>query len=80
MQRSRGDDDDDIFAHLRLDGDILVGSGDGNMDVERFERAGCWRGVDHPRRAEAVDDHPEAGGPESLLKRHLHVPPSASAA
>jgi len=40
MKRSRGDDDHDIFAHLRLDGDILVGSGDGNSDVERLGRAG----------------------------------------
>jgi RNA polymerase sigma-70 factor (ECF subfamily) len=39
MKRSRGDDDDDIFAHLRPGGDILVGSGDANMDVGRFGSA-----------------------------------------
>src|SRR5260221_10184445 len=28
--------------------------------------------IDHPRRAELIDQRAEAGGPESLLEGHLH--------
>jgi hypothetical protein len=38
------------------------------------EGLGALLAVDHPRYAEAVDEHAETRGPECFLDRHLHLP------
>src|SRR5271165_1514670 len=47
----------------------------GTLGGERpFVKRGlrCFLAINHPRNAELIDKHAEAGGPESLLERHPH--------
>ena len=52
----------------------LLGLDDSLECAAASETLGCLLGINHPRHAELIDAHPETGGPEGLLKRHLYLP------
>src|SRR5215210_6666950 len=74
---SRGASNTRVMTNSAVAGLLVWSTGPlllGGTRRSRTGRSGRLLAIDHPWRAEAVDEHAEPDCPEGLLDRHLHRP------